>query len=60
MCTLLHSPSPKTPRIQVQSAVGGGGGGGWRTPFFLLLLFIGGCMALLYRWYEKLRKSHIL
>jgi hypothetical protein len=46
---------------QVKSAVGGvGGGGGWKAPFFLLFIFIGVCMALIYRWYEKLRKSHIL
>ncbi len=53
-----HSHTPHN--TQVQSAVGGVGGGGWKTPFFLLFLLIGVCMALIYRWYEKLRKSHVL
>lgn len=51
--------STRSHHTQVQSVVGGGAGG-WKTPFFLLFLFIGACMALIYRWYEKLRKSHIL
>ena len=57
-------PRPLTPITTLskylQQQIKGTGASGWRAPFFLLLLFIAGCMALLYRWYEKLRKSHIL
>lgn len=56
VCSHIRHPTP----TDVHKQIKGTGATGWRTPFLLLLLFIAGCMALLYRWYEKLRKSHIL
>lgn len=34
--------------------------GGWKTPFVLLVLVLGGLVALGYKKYQDLRKSHLL
>lgn len=34
--------------------------GGWKTPFFVLVLVLGGIVAVGYKKYQDLRKSHLL
>lgn len=44
----------------VNGAVAGLNGGGWKLPFFILffMMCIGGFA--LYKWYQKLKKTHML
>lgn len=41
-------------------AASAGGGGGWKLPFLLLFAMMAAAGAALYRWYQKLKKTHML
>jgi len=47
-------------KVEKGATTGGGGSGDWKIPFaILLLLFVAGAIAF-YRFYEKMKRSHIL
>jgi len=55
--TNLHS---KVQSVIAAAGGGGGGGVGGRWTLLVMCLVMGLCMFQMYRWVERLKKSHIL
>lgn len=45
---------------KVAAATQGLSTGGWKLPFFLLFAMMVACAAGLYKWYQQLKKTHML
>jgi hypothetical protein len=45
---------------KVAAATQGLSTGGWKLPFFLLFATMLACAAGLYKWYQQLKKTHML
>lgn len=61
VCVAQTSMARKVAQVEnnIQSTMQKVAASDWKAPILMVLLLIAACMLVIYRWYTKLRKSHI-